>query len=73
MSLIFTKTYHKAVLDVGCGTAILSMFASQAGARVVYAVDSSDIINQAKQIVLDNGFKDKVICIQGRVCILREH
>jgi len=57
----------KAVLDVGCGTGILSMFASQAGARIVYAVDSSDIINQAKQIVLDNNFTGKVVCIQGKM------
>jgi len=57
----------KAVLDVGCGTAILSMFAVQSGARVVYAVDSSDIIIQAKQIVLDNGFQDKIICMQGKM------
>jgi protein arginine N-methyltransferase 1 len=57
----------KAVLDVGCGTGILSLFASQAGARVVYAVDTSDIINQAKQIVLDNGFTDKVVCLQGKM------
>jgi len=57
----------KAVLDVGCGTGILSLFASQAGARVVYAVDTSDIINQAKQIVIDNGFSGKVICLQGKM------
>jgi protein arginine N-methyltransferase 1 len=37
---------NKVVLDVGCGTAILSMFAVQAGAAVVYAVDCSSIIHQ---------------------------
>lgn len=52
---------------MGCGTGILSLFASSAGARVVYSVDSSDIILQAKQIVIDNGFTGKVICIQGKV------
>jgi len=57
----------KIVLDVGCGTGILSMFASQAGAKHVYAVDSSDIILQAKQIVKDNNFADKITCIQGKM------
>jgi protein arginine N-methyltransferase 1 len=43
------------------------MFAVQSGARKVYAVDSSDIIIQARQIILDNGFADKIECIQGKV------
>jgi len=42
------------VLDVGCGTGILSLFAANAGAKKVIGVDCSDIIKQAKQIVLDN-------------------
>jgi len=39
------------VLDVGCGTGILSMFAVQAGATVVYAVDNSEVIYKAMNIV----------------------
>jgi len=58
---------NKVVLDVGCGTAILSMFAAQAGAKHIYAVDSSDIIIQARQIVKDNNFEDKITCIQGKM------
>jgi len=41
----------KVVLDVGCGTGILSMFAARAGARLVIGVDMSDIIYQAMDIV----------------------
>jgi protein arginine N-methyltransferase 1 len=57
----------KVVLDVGCGTAILSMFAAQAGAKKVFAIDCSDIIKQARQIVKDNHFEDTVELIQGKI------
>ena len=58
----------KIVLDVGCGTGILSMFASQVGAKHVYAVDCSSIAEQARQIVLRNGFgADKITVIHGKV------
>mmetsp|Transcript_17688 Transcript_17688/g.23413 ORF Transcript_17688/g.23413 Transcript_17688/m.23413 type:complete len:500 (+) Transcript_17688:248-1747(+) len=58
---------NKVVLDVGCGTGILSMFAAKAGAKHVYAVDCSSIINQAKRIVEINGFSEKITCIRGKV------
>ncbi|VEU39817.1 unnamed protein product [Pseudo-nitzschia multistriata] len=57
----------KIVLDVGCGTGILSMFASQVGARHVYAVDCSSIAHQARRIVERNGFGDKITVIQGKI------
>jgi protein arginine N-methyltransferase 1 len=44
----------KVVLDVGCGTGILSMFAAKAGARMVIGVDCADIIDQARLIVAEN-------------------
>jgi len=59
---------NKIVLDVGAGTGILSMFASQAGAKHVYAVDCSSIAEQARQIVQKNGFgPDKITVIQGKI------
>ncbi|EJK72738.1 hypothetical protein THAOC_05697, partial [Thalassiosira oceanica] len=57
----------KVVLDVGAGTAILSMFAVKAGAKHVYAVDCSSIIDQARQIVEDNGMADKITLIRGKM------
>ncbi|KAL6989722.1 Protein arginine N-methyltransferase 3 [Sarracenia purpurea var. burkii] len=45
-----------AVLDVGCGTGILSLFAAQAGASSVIAVEASDkMAAVATQIAKDNG------------------
>ena len=50
----------QVVLDVGCGTAILSMFAAQAGARHVIGVDMSEIIGMSQQIVkVDPSTMDK--------------
>jgi len=57
----------KVVLDVGCGTGILSMFAAKAGAAKVIGVDMSSIVDHAKQIVQDNGLSDTVTIIRGKV------
>lgn len=57
----------KVVLDVGCGTGILSMFAVKAGAKHVYSVDMSNIIEKAKEIVTLNGFEDKITLLQGKL------
>jgi protein arginine N-methyltransferase 3 len=66
-----TKYAHlfkdKVVLDVGCGTSILSMFCARAGAKKVFAVDNSGIANRAKEIVAKNGYADRIEVIQGRV------
>lgn len=57
----------KVVLDIGCGTGILSMFAAKAGAKCIYAVDMSDIIVQAQKIIDANGFSDKIKLIKGKI------
>ena len=84
----------KVVLDVGCGTGILSMyillfifcwaeqpefcavsiltlvvarFAVRAGAKHVYAIDLSSMINTAREIAKANGMADKITFIRGKV------
>ena len=48
------------VLDVGCGTGILSLFAARAGAKQVIAVDASPIAGKAEQIVNANNLEDVI-------------
>lgn len=57
----------KVVMDVGCGTGILSIFCAQAGARRVYAVDASDIAVQASEVVKANNLSDTIIVLHSRV------
>jgi predicted RNA methylase len=57
----------KIVLDVGCGTGILCMFAKKAGAKHVYGIDMSSIIDHAKTIVKDNGMENDITLIKGKV------
>ncbi|KAK3750799.1 hypothetical protein QZH41_018655 [Actinostola sp. cb2023] len=56
----------KVVLDVGCGTGILSMFAAKAGARHVIAIDQSEIIYQAMDIVRENSLEKIVTLLKGK-------
>ncbi|SPP83215.1 blast:Protein arginine N-methyltransferase 1 [Drosophila guanche] len=57
----------KIVLDVGCGTGILSMFAAKAGAAQVIAVDCSNIIEFARQVVIDNNLQDIIKVVKGKI------
>ncbi|XP_050192295.1 protein arginine N-methyltransferase 3 [Myiozetetes cayanensis] len=57
----------KVVLDVGCGTGILSMFAAKAGAKKVIGVDQSEIIYQAMDIIRLNKLEDIITLVKGRI------
>lgn len=56
----------KIVMDVGCGTSILSMFAIRAGAKHVIAIDNSGIIERAKEIAKENGYESKITFIKNK-------
>lgn len=59
-------TPESVVLDLGCGTGILSFFAVQAGAKKVYAIEKRpDILQLAKTIAEDNGMADRIEFLEG--------
>ena len=57
----------KIVMDIGCGTGILSIFAARAGAKHVYAIENAEIALFAKEIVRKNGLSDKITVIKGKM------
>lgn len=57
----------KTVLDIGCGTGILSMFCAKAGAAHVYAIDKSAILDKARENIFHNQLADKITCLRGRI------
>ncbi|OLE54002.1 MAG: hypothetical protein AUG51_10285 [Acidobacteria bacterium 13_1_20CM_3_53_8] len=48
------------VLDIGTGLGIFAMLACQFGARKVYALEVSDVIEIAKEIATINGFSNRI-------------
>ena len=70
------KAYQRAILqvvspgdivvDIGTGSGILAFFALQAGAKKVYAIESADIIEEAKWLARKNNLDKKIIFIKGR-------
>lgn len=57
----------KVVLDVGAGTGILSCFAARAGAKMVYAVEASNMASICESIVYQNDLQDQITVIQQPV------
>jgi protein arginine N-methyltransferase 1 len=69
LDLVRTESYKRAieevgcrgnVVDVGCGSGILSMFAASAGADKVYAIEVTDAIKLAQKLANANNFGDKI-------------
>ncbi|KAG5023864.1 hypothetical protein JHK85_020206 [Glycine max] len=73
-------TYHAAVLenrtdfigrvvvDVGAGSGILSLFAAQAGAKHVYAVEASEMAEYARKLIAGNPtLAQRITVIKGKV------
>jgi len=57
----------KTVLDVGTGSGVLSLWAAQAGAAKVYAVEFTDMAVHARKMVESNGMSHVIEVIQSSV------
>lgn len=67
-SLLKNKSFisDKTIMDLGCGTSVLSIFASQAGAKIIVAVDNSDVIYNAMGIAKKNNITN-ISFVKGRL------
>lgn len=58
---------NKVVMDLGCGTGIISLFCAQlARPSLVYAVEASSMAEYTRQLVKQNGCEEVVTVLQGR-------
>jgi protein arginine N-methyltransferase 1 len=62
---IFAAARDKVVVDLGCGSGVLSIFAAQAGARHVYAIEETKIAALAALMFEANGCADRITLLRG--------
>ncbi|KAM9334100.1 histone-arginine methyltransferase CARM1-like [Symphorus nematophorus] len=62
-----TDFRDRVVLDVCCGSGILSFFAVQAGATKVYAVESSPMAKYTQILVQSNCLSERIRVLEGEV------
>lgn len=54
-------------MDVGTGSGILAIWAAQAGAKKVYAVEATKMADHARELVRANKLQDVVDVIEGSI------
>ncbi|CAN1857637.1 Probable histone-arginine methyltransferase 1.3 [Linum perenne] len=60
--------FDRVVVDVGAGSGILSLFAAQAGAKHVYAIEASEMADYARKLIAGNpSLGERITVIKGKV------
>ncbi|MEZ4239174.1 MAG: methyltransferase domain-containing protein [Myxococcota bacterium] len=67
LQLLTRRAPGARVLEVGCGTGLLSCVAARLGARRVIAVEQTALAERARQLVADNGLQDVVSVVEARI------
>lgn len=65
VSLLERHARGRRVLEVGCGTGLLSCLAARLGATRVYAVETTELATRARRLVEANGLSDVVDVIRA--------
>ncbi|XP_061648786.1 protein arginine N-methyltransferase 2 isoform X1 [Phyllopteryx taeniolatus] len=59
--------HRKVVMDLGCGTGIMSLFCAQlAQPAAVYAVEASSMVEHTKELVKQNACEEVITVLRGR-------
>lgn len=67
LAMLARRAPGQRVVEVGCGTGLLSCVAARMGARHVFAVEETALAERAEALVADNGLQDRVTVIRGRL------
>ncbi|EGD73286.1 hypothetical protein, variant [Salpingoeca rosetta] len=55
------------VMDIGCGSGLLSLLSARTGARKVIAVEASDFYEAAEKVIAANGYSECIDVLHSRV------
>lgn len=70
VELLRRRASGARVLEIGAGSGLLSCAAARLGAAHVYAVEASDLIDAARQLVAASGLEQVVEVLPGDICEL---
>ncbi len=67
LELLRRRAPGARVVEVGCGTGLLSLAAARLGAERVYAVEPTPLVEVAEALVRANHLEDRVVVLSGAV------